>query len=132
MRGKSSKVYYLRCRYDNMLRDRWKSLDVSDKEVACKKAADFRREYEAEAADILLLKTLRQALGRPLLAHLNDYLADLRQRGKTGEYIQTCRARIQCVLKACVWRYFADITPDSFISWHAQQNTLAPRTLNHY
>ena len=43
---RETRCYHLRYRYGEMLVDRWKSLGVSDKQVAEKKAQEFRQEKE--------------------------------------------------------------------------------------
>ena len=68
--------FYVRYRFGDMLVDRWKSLGVSDRQVAEKKAQEFRQEKEREAAGILEPKVIREAASKPLTAHLNDYVAD--------------------------------------------------------
>ncbi len=42
--------YFLRYRFGDMPVDRWKSLGVTDKQVAEKRALEFRQEKEREAA----------------------------------------------------------------------------------
>ncbi len=50
---RSTRCYYLRYRFGDMAADRWKSLGVTDRQVAEKKAHEFRQEQEREAAGIL-------------------------------------------------------------------------------
>ena len=76
--------YYLRYRLGDMPVDRWKSLGVTDKQVAEKKAQDFLQEKEREAAGILEPKVIRDAAMKPLSAHLQEYLADLEKRNRAG------------------------------------------------
>jgi hypothetical protein len=50
---RTTRCYYLRYRFGEMPVDRWKSLGVTDREVAEKRAREFRQEKEREAAGIL-------------------------------------------------------------------------------
>ncbi|MEO0797303.1 MAG: hypothetical protein AAFX93_19290, partial [Verrucomicrobiota bacterium] len=137
MNGKltKSRYYYLRYRYGDMNVERWKSLKVTQKEVAQKLADDFRKEWEAEQAGMLPPTAMREGAKMPLHSHLEDFLADLRQRGKAGrndEGAKKYRKRITQLIKECNWTLINNVTPDSFIAWRNQQHDFAPRTLNHY
>ena len=79
-----TRCYYVRYRIGDMPVDRWKSLGVTDFQVANKKAQEFIQEQEREAAGIIEPKVVRDAAQRPLLDHLNDYEADLVTRGRAG------------------------------------------------
>ena len=76
-----TRSYYLRFRIGDMPVDKWKSLGVTDKQVADKKAHEFIQERERESAGILEPKAVRDAAKKPLTAHLEDYVADLAARG---------------------------------------------------
>jgi hypothetical protein len=79
-----TRSYYLRYRIGNMPVDKWKSLGVTDKQVADKKAHEFIQERERETAGILEPKAVRDSAKKPLTAHLDDYVADLAARGRNG------------------------------------------------
>jgi hypothetical protein len=64
--------------------DRWRSLGVTDKQAADKKALEFFREKQQEAAGILETKVVRDAAMRPLAEHLEDYVADLEKAKSRG------------------------------------------------
>ena len=126
--------YYLRYRVGDMPVDRWKSLGVTDKQVAEKKAQEFLQEKEREAAGILEPKVIRDAALRPLSAHLDDYLADLQKRnraGRNGRGGRQLKMRVTTLLTECRWNVAYHIDADSFIGWRSRQEKSA-RTLNHY
>ena len=126
--------YYLRYRFGEMPTDRWKSLGVADKQVAEKRALEFRQEKEREAAGILEPKIVRTAASIPLAAHLEDYLADLAKRnraGRNGTGGRKLKMRITTLLDQCNWRVAFNINADAFIAWRAGEKKSA-RTLNHY
>jgi len=114
--------------------DRWKSLGVSDFQVATQNAQKFIQEREREAAGILAPKVVRDAAQKPLLDHLSDYEADLVMRnraGRGGRGARLLKSRITRLVQDARWQRLADITADSFINWRKEQ-THGPRTLNHY
>jgi len=57
--------------------DRWKSLGTTELQSANKKAQEFIREKEREAAGIIEPKLARDAAQCPLVQHLNDSLCRL-------------------------------------------------------
>ena len=83
-RVRETRSYYVRYRAGDMPFDRWKSLGVSDKQVAEKKAREFIQELEREAAGIIEPKVIREAARKALSEHLDDYVADLERRGRSG------------------------------------------------
>jgi len=129
-----TRCYYLRYRIGEMPADKWKSLGVTDFQVATKRAQEFVQEREREAAGILEPKLIRDAAQRPLAEHLNDYEADLLKRGRAGRGGRGARllkSRILRLMKDCGWKLSVSITADSFIGWRNLQTDSA-RTLNHY
>ncbi len=129
-----TRSYYLRYRIGDMPMDKWKSLGVTDKQVADKKAHEFIQEREREAIGIVEPKGVRDGAKKLLAAHLGDYVADLTARGRNGRGGRGARllaSRIERLLRECRWALPCDVTADSFIVWRNQQ-TCGPRTLNHY
>ena len=131
---RETRSFYLRYRVGDMPVDRWKSLGVTDKQVADKKAHEFVQEREREAAGIIEPKAVRDSAKKPLAAHLDDYVADLTARGRNGRGGRGARlvaSRIRVLLKECDWQVPCNVTADSFIVWRNRQSC-SPRTLNHY
>lgn len=129
-----TRCYYLRYRIGEMPVDRWKSLGVTDKQVAEKKAQEFIREKEREAAGILEPKVIRKAALMPLAEHLEDYLADLEKRnraGRNGRGGRQLKMRVETLVTECGWNVAFNISADSFVAWRNRQAKSA-RTLNHY
>jgi len=129
-----TRSYYLRYRIGDMPVDKWKSLGVTDKQVADKLAHEFIQERERETAGIFEPKAVRDAAKKPLTAHLDDYVADLAARGRNGRGGRGARlvaSRIKVLLRECNWQVVYDVTADSFIAWRNRQ-TWSMRTKNHY
>src|SRR5580704_14470520 len=115
---RTTRFYYLRYRLGDMPVDRWKSLGVTDKQVADKKAHEFIQERERETAGILEPKMVRDSAKKALTAHLDDYVADLAARGRNGRNGRGARllaARIRVLLQECEWQVPCNISADSFI-----------------
>ncbi len=130
----STRCYYLRYRLADMPADRRISLGVTDKQVAEKKAREFIQEQEREASGIIEPRIVRDAAKKPLLAHLDDYVADLAKRnraGRNGRGARLLKSRIVRLISDCGWKASGNVTPDSFNTWRSQQKDSA-RTLNHY
>jgi len=130
-----TRCYYLRYRIGEMPVDRWKTLGVTDKQVADKRAQEFIQEKEREVAGILEPKVIRTAAMTPLSAHLEDYLADLEKRnrvGRNGRGGRQLKMRVCTLLKECNWKVAYNINADSFIAWRSRQKKKSARTLNHY
>ena len=132
---RETRCYHLRYRYGEMLVDRWKSLGVSDKQVAEKKAQEFRQEKEREAAGILEPKVIRNSAARPLAEHLDDYVADLETRnraGRNGRGGRQLKMRVSTLLNECRWQVAFNVNTDLFIGWRSRQKKKGARTLNLY
>src|SRR5271156_996249 len=114
-----TRSYYLRYRLGDMPVDRWKSLGVTDKQVADKKAHEYIQEKEREAAGILEPKLVRDAAQRPLAEHLNDYEADLVARGRAGRGGRGARllkSRIIRLMDEAGWKQAGQVSADSFLN----------------
>ena len=131
---RETRSYYLRYRIGDMPVDKWKSLAVTDRQVADKKAHEFIAEREREAAGILEPKAVRDSAKKPLAEHLVDYVADLNTRGRAGRNGRGAKlvaSRVERLLQECDWQVPCNVTVDSFITWRNRQ-TASARTLNHY
>ena len=132
---KLTRCYHLRYRIGDMPCDRWKSLGVTDFQVANKRAQEFIQEQEREAAGIIEPKLARDAAHKPVLEHLNDYEADLISRGRAGRGGRGARllkSRVVALAGERGWKLANQITADSFINWRNVQTKMAARTRNHY
>ncbi|HEY3863988.1 MAG TPA: tyrosine-type recombinase/integrase [Verrucomicrobiae bacterium] len=132
---RETRNYYLRYRIGEMPADKWVSLGIAaDKESAEKKAREFIRNREREAAGIADPQPLLEAAKTTMAGHLDDYLADLASRGRDGRAGRGARllgSRIRTLLKECKWHLPYNVTAGSFVTWRNQQK-FGPRTKNHY
>jgi len=109
------------------------SLKVTDKRVAEKKASELRQRLEREEAGLQLPKSMVEAASKPLALHLDEYLADLRVKGRERSYRQKIENRIKVVCASQEWRQLRDVNSEGFVAWRSKQGgTLRPKTLNDY
>ena len=128
-----SRSYYFRVRFGTMSTDKWMSLETTDKQVATKKAREIFEVMQQEAAGLLPKKGLRDAATETLHKHLEDFLCDLKTKGRTKKHVDDNRSRISRLLDECGWKVLADIDADSFIKWRKDNHgVLAAKTLNEY
>ena len=59
-------------------------LKISNKEAATAKALEFQKEFEAEAAGIILPKKIREGAEASLGDLIEDYVSDLKKRVKSS------------------------------------------------
>ena len=108
------------------------SLRTADKQVAEKRRAELRREKEHEKAGIIAPKAARDAAQRKLIDHLNDFLGDMRRRGKSAKYLANLEFRVGRLITDCGWNAAKDVSADSFQGWLRGQQELKDKTANDY
>jgi integrase len=108
------------------------SLGTSDKQVAEKKRAELLREKEHERAGFIPAQAIRNAAQRKLAGHLQDFLGDLRRRGKSEKYLSNIEFRVGKLITDCGWHFAKDVTADSFQSWLRTHRELKDKTANDY
>src|SRR5258706_2781010 len=84
------------------------SLGTSDKSVAEKKRAELLREKEHERAGFIPPKAVRDAAQRRLTEHLQDFVGDLRRRGKSEKYLANIEFRVGKLIADCGWNHAKD------------------------
>jgi len=116
-----------------MPKDRWISLKTTDKQVALKKGQELMQEMQQEAAGLLPTKSLRTAGAKALYEHLEDFLCDLKSKGRSIKHVDDNRSRISRLLTECKWKVLANVDADGFIQWRNEcSDVLAAKTLNEY
>jgi integrase len=108
------------------------SLGTSDKQVAEKRRAELLREKQHERDGLILAKPLRDAAQRKLTEHLEDFLGDMRRRGKSEKYLANLEHRNGTLISGCGWDTAKDVSSDSFQTWRRGQADLSAKTVNDY
>ncbi len=107
------------------------SLGTSDKQTAEKLQTERVAEFERERAGILAPKPMRDAASCELPKLIQEFVQDVRARGKAVRYADNLETRLVKLATECGWRRLRDVTPESFVAWRAIQR-LSPKTLNEY
>jgi integrase len=108
------------------------SLGTSDRQAAEQIRSRRLRELEHERAGIIPPKAARDAAQRKLADHLDDFLGDLRRRGKSDKYLANLEFRVGRLINDCQWNLAKDATADSFQTWLRGQVELKDKTANDY
>jgi len=108
------------------------SLGTSEKQAAERRRSEKRRERQYEREGLILSKPLREAAQRKLAEHLEDFLGDMRRRGKSEKYLANLKFRVGALIPGCGWDTAKDVTADSFQTWRRRQSELSAKTANDY
>lgn len=127
-----SRTYRGRYRLDGDFAMTEVTLGTGDKQVAEKKLREIVKEKEQERAGIIAPRLQRTSAVKPLNEHLSDFLGDLKIQGRNKDYMNRVHSRSMRLFGECGWRYFKDVTSDSFVFWRSKQVDAAPKTLNEY
>lgn len=130
---KGSRIYRWRYRLrpeDTKITDI--SLGTSDRQAAEKVRTEKLRELQHERAGILPAKTIREAAQRQLADHLEEFLGDMRRRGKSEKYLANLEYRVGRLITDCNWHLAKDVTADAFQAWLRGQVDLKDKTANDY
>jgi integrase len=126
------RLYRGRFKLDGEFRATTLPLHTTDKQLANQKLLLVVRQREKELAGLTGRKPLREAAQSPLLAHLNDFLADLRVRKRSESHLKHLETRIKRLFLECGWEHLRDVSADSFQLWRANQKEFSPKTLHEY
>ena len=107
------------------------SLGTPDKQVAEKNRTDLLRVKEHERAGLMPSRIVREAAQRKLTEHLQDFLGDLRAKGRDDHYISDMSHYNEVLIADCGWVYPQDVSANSFVRWRSTQGK-AQKTLNEY
>jgi integrase len=106
-------------------------LHTTDKQIARKRLRDIVQEEQDERAGFIRPKKQREAIQRPLLEHVESFIASRHDLGRDEEYVRELRRKLQVLATDCRWKVIPDITPESFCLWRRGQKK-SPKTLNDY
>ncbi len=106
-------------------------LHTTDKQIARKKLREIVQEEEDERAGFLRPKKQREAMQRPLLEHIENFIAERYAIGRDEKYVRELKKKLLVLAGEVPWKYLVDITPETFCSWRRKQKK-SPKTLNEY
>lgn len=126
-----SRLYSLKLRLKGELNISTIPLGVSDREAAEEKARKLVKEREQELAGLLAPKVQRDAAQATFAKHVQDFIGDLRVKGRNSRYVDEMEFKLTTLAEKCSWQRANDVTADSFVKWRSGQ-TKAKKTLNEY
>lgn len=106
-------------------------LHTNDKQVAQQELRKIMDEEQNERAGFIRPKREREAMERPLLKHIETFIAERYKIGRDEKYVRELKKRLLVLVAEVPWKYLCDITSESFCSWRRKQNK-SPKTLNEY
>src|SRR5258707_5188581 len=106
-------------------------LHTTDKQIARKRLREIVQEEDDERAGFIRPKKQREAIQRPLLEHIESFIASRYDLGRDEEYVRELKRKLQVLATECRWKVIPEITPESFCSWRRGQRK-SPKTLNDY
>ena len=106
-------------------------LHTTDKQIARKKLREIVQEEEKERAGFIRPKKERQAMQRPLLEHIETFIAERYKIGRDEKYVRELKKKLLVLAGEVPWKQILDITAESFCCWRRKQNK-SPKTLNEY
>jgi len=95
--------------------ERRRSTGFSLKSCAEQARSEFERHQQRGEAD--LLDKYADSKAKALSAHFDDYLADLRAKGRSAMYVYNAGKRLAKLADGCGWTRWPDITADRFCVW---------------
>ena len=108
------------------------SLGRSDKRAAEREREKLLQEKQDERAGFIPPKATRDAGERNLEDHLQDFLGDMRRRGKSEKYLANLEFRVGRLISECHWNVARDVSADKFQAWLRGRPELKDKTANDY
>lgn len=101
----------------------------TDKRAALKVAEERYAELEREAAGLAIPKLLQDATRIPLVAFLDDFVAQGGARGNAGiRHLKNVRTSLVRVFSLLGWKYLRDVDADAFKRLRHADTSLSSRT----
>ncbi len=126
-----SRLYSLKLRLSGENRISCIALGVTDRQVAEERARQIVQEREKEIVGLLAPKVQREASQASLGRHIQEFIGDLKAKGRNGRYIDELENKLELLSAECGWQSVKEVTSDSLIRWRTRQKK-SPKTLNEY
>ena len=106
-------------------------LHTTDKQIARKRLREIVQEEQNEREGFIRPKKEREAMQRPLLEHIETFVAERYKIGRDEKYVRELRKKLLLLAREVPWKQISDITAASFCCWRRKQKK-SPKTLNEY
>lgn len=124
-----NKYYSGKLKLDIWAKARVFSLETTDRRIAQLKLNELAKDYEKEALGLIPAKTVREAVSKPLQSLLDDFLADLRVKGRTPGTLRKYGGTLKLLFSKLAWRDLRSADSRSFVQWRAKSQ-LGAKTVN--
>ena len=125
-------TYRGRFRFDTDAKETDVALGLTTKENAKAALRRLVEQREDEHFGRIAPKLQRDAASKPLVEHLEDYVATLQAAQRASHYIYTTRRLVTRLCKECGWQYPKDVSINAFEAWRGRPAGKAVKTLNEY
>ena len=125
--GKRIRGRFYSGRYCDEVTGKWKTvpLRTPDRQVAEKRLSDRYVQLQREREGFTAPKAQKDAAGRSLGEHLEDYVRDLKAQERDAQHVKDTSRRIERIVRETGWRVLGDVEPDSFTRWRSKLKTSA-------
>jgi integrase/recombinase XerC len=106
-------------------------LHTTDKRIALKRLREIVQQEQDERAGFIRPKREREAIQRPLMDHIEAFIAERFAIGRDEKYVRELKKKLLLLGNECRWKLIVDVTPESFCAWRRKQ-TKSAKTLNEY
>jgi integrase len=106
-------------------------LHTTDKRIALKRLREIVQQEEDERAGFIRPRREREAIRRPLLEHIEAFIAERYAIGRDEKYVRELKKKLLVLATEISWKFLGDVTSESFCAWRRRQNK-SPKTLNEY
>jgi len=106
-------------------------LYTTDKQIARKRLREIVHDEEEERAGFIRPKKEREAMQRPLLEHVETFIAERYKIGRDEKYVRELKKKLLVLAAEVPWKQISAITAESFCCWRRKQKK-SPKTLNEY
>lgn len=124
-----SPYYSGKLRLDSWPRLRVIALHTTDKRIAEAKLLEMAKEHEKEAMGMLPPRSVRETLRKPLNGLLDDFLADLKTKGRTPGTLRKYGGTLRILFGRLGWSELRSVNAAAFTRWRIKSN-LSPKSMN--
>lgn len=124
-----SPYYSGKLRLETWTKERVFALHTTDKRIAEIKLRELAVQFEKESMGLLPPRSVTDGLKRPLKELLDDFLADLKAKGRMPETIRKYGGTLRILFDRLAWKELRDVTLRSFTQWRKVSN-LSAKSLN--
>lgn len=120
------KCYSGKLKLDSWTKSRVFALETTDRRIAEMKLRELAKDFEKEALGLLPAKTIREALARPLTELLNEFIAELKTKGRAPGTLRKYQGTLRIMFTRVGWNDLRSVSAKAFLQWRAKSGLSAP------